>query len=143
LGAVKIFDPEWMSVKWQIIKENGMPDSLKRLRKLAGVGEREVTKEDDKNYDAEIEEFEAQERREAAVKQTIVATFKQLGLTVIKVEYDEHPERSATVVLDDEPLGWSVKKLAQLYNTNLSDEYKVGVYDVNIEVYFRVRDDVK
>lgn len=120
-----------------------MPDSLKRLRKLAGVGEREVTKEDDKNYDAEIEEFEAQERREAAVKQTIVATFKQLGLTVIKVEYDEHPERSATVVLDDEPLGWSVKKLAQLYNTNLSDEYKVGVYDVNIEVYFRVRDDVK
>jgi hypothetical protein len=143
LGAVKIFDPEWMSVKWQIIKENGMPDSLKRLRKLAGVGEREVTKEDDKNYDAEIEEFEAQERREVAVKQTIVATFKQLGLTVIKVEYDEHPERSATVILDDEPLGWSLKKLAQLYNTNLSDEYKVGVYDVNIEVYFRVRDDVK
>jgi hypothetical protein len=116
-------------------KEINMPHSLSRLRKLAGVTEDATV---DADLDAQIDEFDKEEARENAAKKNILAAFTHVGLTPTKVEYNEYPERAAVVVLDDEPLGWSLNKLKGLFTTHLSEDYFVNTYGGMIEIHFKL-----
>jgi hypothetical protein len=77
--------------------------------------------------DSELAEVEAAAEREAKVTAYIANTFKRLTIATAEngVTYAEYPKKSAMVVLDDEPLGFSIEKLYRLYETGMSERYNV------------------
>jgi hypothetical protein len=110
---------------------------LNRMRKLAGMNEHAEVDDD-----AALDAYEAQEAREEKVKNLIKTIFERTGLAFTKLTYDEHPERIAVVVLDDQPLGWSLNKLNRLKASTLADDYQVVAYNGIIEIHFKVKAEV-
>ena len=114
-----------------------MPNEITRMRQLAGLIPN-VEMDDEAMAD-----FEAQEEREEKVTQYITNTFRRLSIAISEdgVTYDEHPDKFVMVVLDDEPMGFSISKLNQLYETGLSDDFHVAPNDqYTVKIEFKLSD---
>jgi hypothetical protein len=107
---------------------------VNRIKQLAGI--REDQEADDLQ---KLNDYEQQESREKVMKQQIAESFKSLGLAITRIDYDEHPARSAMVVLDDEPLGWSLEKLASINQLDFISNVKIVPYNDVLEVHFTVK----
>ncbi len=103
--------------------------------------------ENDAEDEASYARDEAISKRQKMIEQLIARAFKQLGLTIATdvpwaISYDEDG-REAIVVLDDEPNGWPLNKLAMLYKSGLSDVYFVVPKDnLHLEIRFIVSPDL-
>lgn len=93
----------------------------------------------------QIARDDARMEREKRVERLIRHAFKMLGLPIADdvnwpVSYDEEPDREAIVILEDVPRGHSLRHLAKLYDSGLSNEFVVapGGDTNHIEVRFIV-----
>lgn len=108
---------------------------INRIKQLAGLREDFDVTDDE----AKLKDYDAQDAREKVIKQQIAQGFKALGISITRIDYDEYPSRSAMVVLDDEPLGWSIEQLAGLANLEFVSDMKILAYKNNLEVHFTVK----
>lgn len=95
-------------------------EDKERLQRLAGIME--------EGWD-DTHELNAESARQAKVTETIKIEFNKLGLQLAEgrsIMYFEDDDHQAVVILDI-PMneGLSIKKLAGLYSTGLSNDFRV------------------
>lgn len=116
---------------------------INRIKKLAGI-----IKEQDILGDLEKDPFEVEDdklfNKETKAKKAIQYAFEKIGLEVSTVSeypiYYDEKSREASVELDDNEV--DLRQLARLYETGLSDNFRIIGSDDALYINFQVDKDI-
>lgn len=114
--------------------------NIARIKKLAGLLEAEHILSQDETDAIQDREDDARYAREERIVELIEFAFKKMKIDLAfesPIFYDEQTDREAIVKLDEPEI--SVKKLAQILQSGLGEDYKVSIgTDHVLDITFKV-----